>query len=263
MKIKTRMIRKLSMLSAGLFMVLTSSAQNKGLEIANKAEVADNGWKSYSNTLTMTLTNRNGQQTTRQMHGYFMEVKGDGDKSMTIFDTPADVKGTASMTYTHKVGDDDQWLYLPSIKRVKRISSSNKSGPFMGSEFAFEDLSSQEVEKFTYKYVGEGKANGFDSYMVERYPVSKSSGYKRNVVWFNKANYRPEKIEFYDRKNSLLKTLTFSGYKQYLSKFWRAHKMEMVNHQNGKETLLQFSKMEFGIALTDDDFSQNALKRAR
>ncbi len=245
-------------------LAITSIAQVKtGIEIAQEAEISDNGWISNSNILTMTLTNRKGQKSTRQMHGYFMEVEGDGDMSMTIFDTPADVKGTASMIYTHKIGDDDQWLYLPAIGRVKRISSSNKSGPFMGSEFAFEDLSSQELEKYTYKYISEESMNGEECYKVERYPVSKSSGYKRNIVWYNKSNYRVEKIEFYDRKDELLKTLNYSNYKQYLSKYWRANTLKMVNHQNGKETLLEFSEIKFGINLTEDDFSQNALKRAK
>ena len=133
----------------------------------------------------------------------------------------------------------------------------------MGSEFAFEDLSSQEVEKFTYKYLGEELANGENSYKLERRPVSKSSGYKRNIIWINKANYRTEKTEYYDRKDALLKTLTFANYNQYLSKYWRASSMTMVNHQNGKETLLEFSNINFGIKLTSANFSLNALKRAR
>jgi outer membrane lipoprotein-sorting protein len=234
-----------------------------GVQIATKAELADNGWGSSSNVLTMTLTNRNGQQTTRKMHGYSLEVEADGDMSMTVFDSPADVKGTASMTYTHKSGDDDQWLYLPAISRVKRISSSNKSGPFMGSEFAFEDLSSQEVEKYTYKYISEENVNNESCYKVERYPVSKTSGYKRNVVWYNKSNFRAEKIEFYDRKNALLKTLSYSDYKQYEGKYWRPSSMFMENHQNGKKTKLQFSEQKFNVELTAEDFSQNSLKRAK
>ena len=133
----------------------------------------------------------------------------------------------------------------------------------MGSEFAFEDLSSQEVEKYTYKYISEESVNEEDCYKIERYPVSKTSGYKRNIVWFNKDNYRPEKIEFYDRKDELLKTLVYSGYKQYLSKYWRPDTMKVVNHQNGKETLLNFSETKFNTGLTIEDFSQNALKRAK
>lgn len=251
---------------AGAFMLgavsLSALGQDKGMEIAKKIEASNDGWESSSNVMTMTLKNRHGQETTRQMHGYSMEIADDGDKSMTVFDTPADVKGTASMTYTHKTGDDDQWLYLPAIKRVKRISSSSKSGPFMGSEFSFEDLSSQEIEKYTYKYIKDEKQNGVDCQVLERYPVDKNSGYKKQVVWVNKSNFRSEKVTYYDRKNTLLKTLDFSDYKQY-GKFWRPSKMWMVNHQNHKETILIFSEIKLGIGLTDEDFSQNTLRRSK
>lgn len=253
--------------SIAVLTAFNSNAQTpeeKGLDIAKKAEAIDNGWGNSANTLTMTLKNKNGQVTTRQMHGYSIEVEGDGDKSMTIFDTPKDVKGTASMTYTHKIGDDDQWLYLPALQRVKRISSSNKSGPFMGSEFAFEDLSSQEVEKYTYKYLKLVKLNGVTCHKIERYPVAKTSGYKKNIVYVNKENLRPETIMFFDRKGAKLKTLTFSGYKQYLGKYWRPDQMKMVNHLNGKETTLNFTNYKFNDpTVTDESFSQNSLKRAK
>lgn len=252
--------------SLAVLSVLNSNAQTpeeKGLDIAKQAEAADNGWGNTSNTLTMTLKNKNGQETTRQMHGYSLEVDGDGDKSMTVFDTPKDVKGTASMTYTHKEGDDDQWLYLPALQRVKRISSSNKSGPFMGSEFAFEDLSSQEVEKYTYKYISLVKLSGVVCYKMERYPVATTSGYTKHIVYINKENLRPETIIFFDRKGAKLKTLTFSGYKQYLGKYWRADQMKMVNHLNGKQTVLNFTNYKFNDAsITEESFSQNSLKRA-
>jgi Outer membrane lipoprotein-sorting protein len=246
------------------FTINAQTPEEKGLNISKKAEAADNGWGNSAQTLTMTLKNKNGQTTTRKTHGYSMEVEKDGDMSMTIFDTPKDVKGTASMTYTHKVGDDDQWLYLPSLKRVKRISSSNKSGPFMGSEFAFEDLSSQEVEKYKHKYIGLVKLSGVVCYKIERYPVSKTSGYKKVVAYLNKTNYRPEKFIFFDRKGSKLKTLTYSGYKQYLGKYWRPNTMKMVNHLSGKETQLKFENYKFNDpAVTAESFTQNSLKRAK
>ncbi|MCH9021264.1 MAG: outer membrane lipoprotein-sorting protein [Planctomycetes bacterium] len=158
---------------------------------------------------------------------------------------------------------DDQWLYLPALKRVKRISSNNKSGPFMGSEFAFEDLSSQEVEKYTYKYLRDENLNGMDSFILERYPVDKKSGYTRQVVWFDKAEYRPLKIVYYDRKNALLKTLEYDDYRQYIDKIWRAHSMSMVNHQTGKSTLLTWKDYKFRNGYTDRDFNKNSLKNAR
>ena len=236
----------------------------KGMEIAKLADEANNGWKNSSNVLEMTLKNRNGQVTNRKMHGINMETEADGDMSLIVFDTPTDVQGTASMTYTHKVGNDDQWLYLPALKRVKRISSSNKSGPFMGSEFAFEDLSSLELEKYEYSFIGEEQVNNVKCFKVESFPVSTNSGYKKIITWYNSDNYRTEKQEFYDRKDAKLKTLSFSDYKIYLSKFWRAGKMEMVNHQNGKETTLKFVNYQFNQpSITEDSFSQNSLKRAK
>ena len=135
-------------------------------------------------------------------------------KNISIFETPPDVKGTVSLTYSHGLQPDDQWLYLPALKRVKRINSKNKSGPFMGSEFAFEDIGSQEVEKYSYRYTGDEKANGVDCYVIERIPQYEYSGYTRQITWINKAEFRAEKIYFYDRKNSLLKTLVFTDYKQ-------------------------------------------------
>ena len=160
-------------------------------------------------------------------------------------------------------GADDQWLYLPALKRVKKISSNNKSGPFMGSEFAFEDLSSQEVEKYTYKYLGDDVLDGINCFMLERDPVDPKSGYTVQIVWIDKEDYKPLKVDYYDRKSSLLKTLTFSNYKQYLDKYWRASEMNMVNHQTGKSTQLIWSDYKFATGLTERDFDKNSLKRAR
>ncbi|MFT7451618.1 MAG: hypothetical protein ACI9VN_002344, partial [Patescibacteria group bacterium] len=124
------------------------SAEQKGLEVAKAAEAADEGFGSSIVNLKMTLKNKNGQTSERFMVTKTLELTEDGDKSLIVFNSPKDVKGTATLTFTHKDGADDQWLFLPSIKRVKRIASNNKSGPFVGSEFAYEDLSSQEVEKY-------------------------------------------------------------------------------------------------------------------
>ncbi|WP_242202064.1 outer membrane lipoprotein-sorting protein [Aestuariivivens insulae] len=242
-----------------LMIYTVAQAQDRGLEIAKAAENADLGFKSSVSTLKMVLKNRNGQVSERALEVSTLELVEDGDKSLIIFNSPKDVKGTSTLTYTHKQGADDQWLYLPSIKRVKRISSNNKSGPFVGSEFAYEDLSSQEVEKYTYKFL---KADNH-LLVVEQYPVDPKSGYTKRVVSYNKdAEYRIEKIEFYDRKNALLKTLTYSGYNLYKGKYWRASRLNMVNHQSHKETLLYFLNYDFDVHLTDDHFTQNALKRS-
>jgi len=243
--------------------VMAQTPEEKGLEIAVEADRRDTGFHDSTATMTMLLKNRQGDESTRDIRVRTLEQNNDGDKSLTIFDRPADVKGTAFLSFTHKSGPDDQWLYLPALKRVKRISSRNKSGPFMGSEFAYEDLSSQEVEKYTYKYLRDETCQGMDCFVIERDPVDRNSGYTRQVVWIDKAEYRPQKIDYYDRKNSLLKTLTFSDYRQFLGRYWRAYDMYMENHQTGKSTLLSWSNYEFRTDLTDKDFNKNSLKRAK
>jgi len=241
----------------------------KGLAIAVESDKRDTGFSDQTANMVMELRNKQGDVSTRTIRIKTLEVIGDGDKSLSIFDKPHDVKGTAFLTYSHAIKPDEQWLYLPALKRVKRINSKNKSGPFMGSEFSYEDLASQEVEKYTYKYIRDEKIKtrefpeGVDTFVIERYPAYEYSGYTRQLAWVNKERYVAEKIEFYDRKNSLLKTLTNSGYKQYLGQFWRPDEMFMENHQTGKSTILKWENYKFKTGLTDRDFSRNSLKRAR
>ena len=144
-------IRQLSALALVTTMVLSGTAladaKKAGLEIALKNDVANQGFKSESSVMEMKLINAYGDVTTRRMLSQVLEGTNEGDLSLATFEWPADVKGTKMLTHTMKSTDDKQWLYLPAIKRVKRISSRNKSGSFMGSEFSYEDLGSQEVEK--------------------------------------------------------------------------------------------------------------------
>lgn len=235
----------------------------KGLAIAVEADARDQGWGDSRADMNMILRNQQGETSERELRVRTLEVDGDGDKSLIIFDHPADVAGTAFLSYTHAVEPDDQWLYLPALKRVKRIASANKSGPFMGSEFAFEDLSSQEVEKYGYEWLRDEALDGEECFVVERIPQYEHSGYTRQVAWIDKAHYRPRKVEFFDRKGAHLKTLTFHEYHEYLDQYWRAHRMEMVNHLNGKSTTLTWRDYAFRNGFTDRDFDRNTLKRVR
>lgn len=242
---------------------LAQTPEEKGLAIAVEANQRDNGWGDQTAVSRMVLRNRHGEESVRESHSQNLEIPGDGDKVLIVFDTPADVKGTAFLNFSHAVKPDDQWLFLPALERVKRISSSNKSGPFMGSEFAYEDISSQEVEKYKYTWLRDEALNGKECFVIERFPQYADSGYTRQIAWLDKTMYQPWKIEFYDRKNALLKTLTYHDYKPYLEKYWRPDRMEIVNHQTGKSTRLEWLKYTFSNNLTDRDFDQNALKRAK
>jgi len=239
------------------------SAAELGRQIAVDADRRDSGWGDSVATLRMILRNRHGQESTREMRSKNLEVDDDGDKLLVIFDQPADVQNTAFLTFTHGEGADDQWLYLPALKRVKRIASKNKSGPFMGSEFAYEDLTSQEVDKYTYKWLRDETVDGVELFVIERYPVDENSGYTRQVVWIDKHEYRTWKIDFYDRKGDLLKTLRYMSYQEYLGEYWRPDVMHMVNHQTGKSTTLEWNEYEFQTGLRERDFNKNSLARAR
>lgn len=242
---------------------LASTDEEKGLAIAKEMKSRDIGWGNSQSEMIMTLRTRKGQEVVRQMRSKSLEVEGDGDKGLTIFDTPLDVKGTSFLSYSHTVGNDDQWIYLPAVKRVKRIASRNKSGPFLGSEFAFEDLSSFEIEKFNFKYLRDEEVNGQAGVVIEMDPVDKYSGYKRAQAWVDTEHYRTHKIDFYDRRDTLLKTLSMHNYKLFKDKYWRPMSQKMVNHKTGKSTDLSIRNLEFDVGLTSSDFNENRLKRSR
>ena len=265
MPIKDRLGRCTSLLLAALLSANVSAQTpgEKGLDIAVEADRRDSGWRDSKADMHMILRNRQGEVSERAIRVRTLEVEGDGDKSLIIFDHPADVKGTAFLSYTHATEPDDQWLYLPALKRVKRIASANKSGPFMGSEFAYEDISSQEVEKYAYTYLRDEEIDGQPAFVLERTPRYRHSGYTRQLAWLDKEHYRVLKVDYFDRKGAHLKTLTMGDYRQYADTFWRAMRMDMTNHHTGKSTTLEWDNYQFGNGYTDRDFDRNTLKRAR
>ncbi len=235
----------------------------KGLAIAREQKARDRGWGDSESELVMVLRNARGQESERRMRTLAFEMQNDGDKALTIFDEPRDVRGSAFLTHSHPTAEDDQWLYLPSVKRTRRIATRNKSGPFMASEFAYEDMTSFELEKFAFRYLRDETINGELCFVLEQTPTDSFSGYSTSHVWLDQQHYRVHKVDYYDRKNSLLKTLTLLDYQHYLGKFWRPHKMTMHNHQTGKSTDVLLQQIRFGTGRTEADFDVNALERAR
>jgi hypothetical protein len=239
--------------------------EEKGRGIAQESDSRDQGWSDSVARLTMTLKNAHGDTSVRDLKLSSLETNepGFGDRSLTVFYKPRDIEGTAFLSHTKILDPDNQWIFLPALKRVKRISSRNKSGPFVGSEFAYEDLVSQEVERYKYKWLRDEPCGELTCHVTERYPVYAHSGYTKQVVWTDTTDYQPRKIEFHDRKEALLKTLLFKAYKQYLGQYWRSHEFDMVNHQTGKSTILTFSEYRFKVGLGEKDFRKDRLKRAR
>ena len=240
-----------------------SSAEDVGLKIASEARERQKGFGNFTASLLMTLRNKQGQESHREVRLKVIEVEGDGERTVFVFDNPRDVKGTAFLVHAHKDESDEQWLYLPALKRVKRISSSNQSGSFMGSEFSYEDLGAVEVEKFTHKHLRDEPCGDFECTVLERVPLSQDSGYSRQLIWLDKEELRTMQIHFYDRREEHFKTMVVEDYERYLDRYWRGSKVTMTNHLTGKSTGLVWREYEFQTDLAVSDFSQTALRRVR
>ncbi|MDH3621781.1 MAG: outer membrane lipoprotein-sorting protein [Gammaproteobacteria bacterium] len=240
------------------------AAEDRGFEIAARSDRTDLGFGDSEVDLQMVLRNAAGQESTRSLRIATLEKPDEtvGDKSLVVFDTPRDIEGTALLSHAKILDPDDQWLYLPALKRVKRISSSNKSGPFVGSEFAFEDFTAIELNKFDYTWVGEVPCGDLTCDVLERTPRYENSGYTKQVSWVDQSEFQIRKVEFYDRRGDLLKVLDLSDYRKY-GGIWRAHKLSMSNVQTNKQTDLLYGDYEFKTGLAENDFVKGRLSRLR
>ena len=252
-------------LVASLAPAFTETPEEKGYAISARADRSDLDFGDSVVDLKMVLRNKAGKEARRVLSIRTLEKPDEnvGDKSLIVFDSPADIEGTALLSHARILDPDDQWLYLPALKRVKRISSVNKSGPFVGSEFAFEDYTALELNKYEYKYLRSEACGDLTCDVIERYPRYEHSGYTKQIAWVDQKVFQSRKVEFYDRRGDLLKTLSLEDYRQYKEKYWRSLRMLMVNHQTGKSTDLLYDDYEFGMGLQDNDFVKGALLRVR
>ena len=236
---------------------------SRGREIAEKADRLQRGFGDMKAKMIMILKDRRGQETRRELEASTLETKSGGEKSLVYFNSPRDIRGTALLTHSHPGREDEQWLYLPAVRRTKRISVTGRSSPFMGSEFAYEDLVTAYPSQYDYRFLREEALRGTACFVVERYPKYKGTGYQRQQVWYDQKEYRIVQIEFFDLKNRRLKTLSLGGYKQYLDRFWEPTQARMVNHLTREATELGWRDYRFHTGLSENDFSRHALERAR
>ena len=241
-----------------------AASDDRGFEIAARSDRTDLGFGSSRVELQMTLRNAAGDETSRTLRIETLEKPDEsvGDKSLVVFSTPRDIDGTALLSHAKILDPDDQWLYLPALKRVKRISSGNKSGPFVGSEFAFEDFTAIELNKFDYRYLRSEQCSELQCEVLERLPRYENSGYTRQLAWVDTTDFQIRRVEFYDRRGDLLKVLELDDYRNY-SGIWRAHRLSMHNVQTRKSTELLYGDYEFDIGLDANDFVKSRLSRLR
>ena len=240
------------------------SGVERGLALFREKDRRESGYRDLTVELEMILRDRRGSESRRELSISQLEMESEGDRLLVVFNTPKPIRGTALLSYSYVEGPDDQWLYLPAQRRVKKIASRNKSGPFLGSEFAYEDLALQEVEKFTYRMLERVPCGELECLKVERTPLDEYSGYSRQEVLLEAETLRVERIDYFDRHGRPLKVLVSDAYQLHEGRFWKPQRMFMENLQTGKTTELQWKAYRFGNGLlADRDFSTNALMRAR
>lgn len=250
-------MKRLLTILAVLLIASQGFAQLSGDEIMNKVYNMPSG-DDQQGQLTMTLTNRNGEQRVRKLQQYIKSYGGD-EKKVMFFLAPADVRGTSFMNWSYTDGrDDDQWIYLPALKRTKRISSDSKSESFMGSDFTYDDLGDRHPSEDKHKLLSEETIDGKECYVVESTPKDDDYAYSKIVSWIIKDNYMGAKREFYDEDGKLLKTLTVKKYEK-VDGFWTILETEMKNVQKNHKTEMKFENIQFNQGIPDNKFSERGM----
>ena len=210
--------------------------------------------------LTMTLINKSGDQRVRKIKQFTKDL-GDIEKGIMFFLSPADVKNTSFMSWTYDSDqNDDQWIYLPALKKTKRISSDSKSDYFMGSDFTYDDLGDRKLEDDTHKLLREETMDGKECYVIESLSKDDDYMYSRTVVWVNKSNFIGVKKEFYDEDEDLLKVLAIKEVKE-ISGIWVITNSEMKNVQKTHRTTMVLSDIQINTGMSESKFSERMMMR--
>jgi hypothetical protein len=239
---------------------LVEAAEDRGLAIMEEQRRINSGYRDEFVLYKMILVNAKGDRSDRSLEMRTLEGHDAGDKTLLIFRDPPDVRGTTLLIHENRDGDDDQWLYLPALRRSRRIASSNKSSSFVGSELAYEDLAPNEVTKHEYKYLREETLDGVPVWVIESVPRFKDSGYSRRELFVRKDNHQMARVNCYDRKGQLLKVGRWDGWWKVMDKRWRARSLRIENVQSGKSTILEAVDVKIGNGYSPSEFSTRALE---
>ncbi|MEW9920224.1 outer membrane lipoprotein-sorting protein [Marimonas sp. MJW-29] len=237
------------------------TARERGLRIATDASNRRGGYRDISATGEMVLRTASNQTSNRRFDASWIDAGRNDSRSLLIFRWPGDIRNTALLTHAYPTKTDDQWLFLPAMERVRRIRGSGRSGSFVGSEFAFEDMVDQEVAKFDHIWIADERCPGSGTcHVIDMIPRS-PSGYSRQRVWLDTKELRLQRVQYFYRGGAHLKTLTVGKYRLYNNRFWRAGQMVMENHLTGAGTTLNWKDYVFDRGLNANAFTVNALRR--
>lgn len=256
----------LVVLSFGLACAAQAQDEPKAREIMTRVDDREDG-DNQTSRMQMRLIDKRGKERVRELRS-FAKDKGVDDYSMMFFESPADVKDTGFLTYDYDEAerDDDQWLYLPALKKTKRIASSDKSGSFMGSDFSYADMTKRPLENYEYKLLKETELNGHPVWVIQSTPTSEEeideTGYTKAIQFVRKDNDVVVRSKIWVKKGKRNKYMEVQELEQ-IEGIWVSKVMTMTT-KKGKQTLhktvLQISDVKFNQDLDFDSFSVRGLE---
>jgi hypothetical protein len=238
-----------------------------GLEIVRQVNARDDGHQVGRRVL-MELIDKKGKTRARRTFGY-RKYYGEEKRSVLFFESPQNVKGTGFLTfdYLDEGRDDNQWLYLPALRKVRRISSSDRGGYFLGTDFSYEDMKKETkfaIEDYHHKTTGTEEVDGHRCYIVEHVPVNeeiaRELGYGRVVSYIDPGIWIARKAEFWDVQLRPLKTIHTREIRA-VDGVWTSYRLEAENHKTGHKTILTLIEVDYGTPVADDVFTERALRR--
>jgi len=248
-----------------MFWTVSYCQNNTALDIVKKYD-EQSSFNDETSKMTMVLLNKQGDKRVREIVRYLVTDKNDKRSSLIKFLSPADVKGTGFLVIENIGRDDDQWLYLPAFNKSRRISSSNETDYFVGSDFTYEDLSREDLNEFSYELLPETTIDGHLCYQIKALPKSekkiKDSGYSKRELFIRKDNYILVKANFYDKSGSLIKTYSTENVKLVEgTQKWRAFTFGMANIKNSHKTVISITKLDINKNLDKEIFTLKNLEK--
>lgn len=227
--------------------------------------------KSEIGSEIMLLVDKDKNQEKRQVTRYAKETEKDLHRYLVVFQAPADIKGTALLTWEQKGRENDQWLYLPAQKKMQRIAKGSKKNYFMGTDFTYEDMEPEDINNFDYTILrteqlsADGKMN--ECYVIQSVPANEEkkqeSGYSKRILWIDKENLITLKGDFYDRRDRLQKTQTSHELENVGGTVWRPKKTLMIHHEKSHKTITAVTSRKINSAIDDSVFTERFILSGR
>ncbi|MBW1981729.1 MAG: outer membrane lipoprotein-sorting protein [Deltaproteobacteria bacterium] len=262
------MLRMVALLLTGLLCI---PAFSPAVEMSGRQILEEAGRRQKTRTeqelFEMILVDSQGNQEKREVCRYIKEVEPDIYRTLLVFLSPADVRGTALLLIQHRNEEDEQYLYLPALGNLRRIAKGNQRTYFMGTDFAYEDMRTDDLSMHAYYRLPDEIIDGKPCFVVEAVPntreAKRDSGYSKRIIWVRQDTFFSPKAEFYDKRGKLLKVLQGSDWEQVTSEVWRPQQGTMENVQRRHKTILKSLERKINIDMPNEMFTTHFILKGK